>query len=71
MCERLVHYDLLLCLCSCTYVSAGVFCILWQTRECVELLSLPDRVLCLHSRWKVLFVGLANGSVVTFSLKVR
>ncbi|GAA6096561.1 zinc finger protein 106 [Tachysurus ichikawai] len=40
-----------------------------KTRECVQQLSLPDRVLCLHNRWKVLFVGLANGSVVTFSLK--
>uniref|UniRef100_A0AAR2M5D8 C2H2-type domain-containing protein n=1 Tax=Pygocentrus nattereri TaxID=42514 RepID=A0AAR2M5D8_PYGNA len=32
-------------------------------------LSLPDRVLCLHNRWKVLYAGLANGCVVTFSLK--
>ncbi|XP_072545598.1 zinc finger protein 106 [Salminus brasiliensis] len=40
-----------------------------KTRECVQQLSLPDRVLCLHNRWKVLYAGLANGSVVTFSLK--
>ncbi|XP_066526131.1 zinc finger protein 106 [Hoplias malabaricus] len=40
-----------------------------KTRECVQQLSLPDRVLCLHNRWKVLFAGLANGCVVTFSLK--
>lgn len=29
-----------------------------------------DRVLCLHSRWKILYAGLANGSVVSFCLKV-
>ncbi|XP_058254960.1 zinc finger protein 106 isoform X3 [Hemibagrus wyckioides] len=40
-----------------------------KTRECVQQLGLPDRVLCLHNRWKVLYVGLGNGSVVTFSLK--
>ncbi|KAF4084081.1 hypothetical protein AMELA_G00124460 [Ameiurus melas] len=40
-----------------------------KTRACVQQLSLSDRVLCLHNRWKVLYVGLANGSVVTFSLK--
>ncbi|XP_041927210.1 zinc finger protein 106 isoform X2 [Alosa sapidissima] len=48
-----------------------VRCYSLRTRECVEQLSLPDRVLCLHSRWKTLFVGLANGSVVTFSLKTN
>lgn len=37
----------------------------------MQQLSLPDRVLCLHNRWKVLYAGLANGSVVTFSLKVN
>lgn len=40
-----------------------------KNQECVQQLSLPDRVLCLHNRWKVLYVGLGNGSVVTFSLK--
>uniref|UniRef100_A0A8C1X8E7 Zinc finger protein 106a n=1 Tax=Cyprinus carpio TaxID=7962 RepID=A0A8C1X8E7_CYPCA len=40
-----------------------------KTTECVEQLSLPDRVLCLHNRWKTLFAGLANGSVITFSLR--
>ncbi|XP_062379099.1 zinc finger protein 106 [Sardina pilchardus] len=48
-----------------------VRCYSLRTRECVEQLSLPDRVLCLHSRWKTLFVGLANGSVVTYSLKTN
>ncbi|XP_073683153.1 zinc finger protein 106 [Garra rufa] len=40
-----------------------------KTTECLEQLSLPDRVLCLHNRWKILYVGLANGSVTTFSLR--
>ncbi|XP_058149993.1 zinc finger protein 106 [Dasypus novemcinctus] len=40
-----------------------------KTRECVEQLQLEDRVLCLHSRWRVLYVGLANGTVVTFNVK--
>uniref|UniRef100_A0A672FK98 Zinc finger protein 106a n=1 Tax=Salarias fasciatus TaxID=181472 RepID=A0A672FK98_SALFA len=42
-----------------------------QTRELEQLFSLPDRVLCLHSRWKTLFAGLANGNVVTFNLKTN
>ncbi|XP_074961755.1 zinc finger protein 106 isoform X2 [Phalacrocorax aristotelis] len=40
-----------------------------KTRECMEQFKLEDRVLCLHSRWRILFAGLANGSVVTFSIK--
>ncbi|XP_065757511.1 zinc finger protein 106 isoform X7 [Phocoena phocoena] len=39
------------------------------TRECVEQLQLEDRVLCLHSRWRILYAGLANGTVVTFNIK--
>lgn len=42
-----------------------------QTRKLQQQFSLPDRVLCLHSRWKTLYAGLANGAVVTFNLKVR
>uniref|UniRef100_A0A673YND0 Zinc finger protein 106 n=1 Tax=Salmo trutta TaxID=8032 RepID=A0A673YND0_SALTR len=42
-----------------------------RSRECVDQFSLPDRVLCLHNRWKVLYAGLANGSVVTLSLKTN
>lgn len=42
-----------------------------QTRKLQQQFSLPDRVLCLHSRWKTLYAGLANGTVVTFNLKVR
>ncbi|XP_054017495.1 zinc finger protein 106 [Dryobates pubescens] len=40
-----------------------------KTKECVEQFKLEDRVLCLHSRWRMLYAGLANGSVVTFSIK--
>ncbi|NWX81885.1 ZN106 protein, partial [Nothoprocta pentlandii] len=40
-----------------------------KTRECMEQFRLEDRVLCLHSRWRILYAGLANGSVVTFSIK--
>uniref|UniRef100_M3YEK9 Zinc finger protein 106 n=1 Tax=Mustela putorius furo TaxID=9669 RepID=M3YEK9_MUSPF len=40
-----------------------------KTRECVEHLQLEDRVLCLHSRWRILYAGLANGTVVTFNIK--
>ncbi|XP_048649097.1 zinc finger protein 106 isoform X11 [Marmota marmota marmota] len=40
-----------------------------KTRECVEQLHLEDRVLCLHSRWRILYAGLANGTVVTFNIK--
>ncbi|NXS59085.1 ZN106 protein, partial [Brachypteracias leptosomus] len=40
-----------------------------KTRECLEHFRLEDRVLCLHSRWRILYAGLANGSVVTFSIK--
>ncbi|NXL58544.1 ZN106 protein, partial [Chordeiles acutipennis] len=40
-----------------------------KTRECMEQFKLEDRVLCLHSRWRILYAGLANGNVVTFSIK--
>ncbi|XP_032300791.1 zinc finger protein 106-like isoform X5 [Coturnix japonica] len=40
-----------------------------KTKECMEQFKLEDRVLCLHSRWRILYAGLANGSVVTFSVK--
>lgn len=46
-------------------------CYSLRTRLCVEQFSLPDRVLCLHSRWNVLYAGLANGSVATFNLKTN
>uniref|UniRef100_A0A8C5QB29 Zinc finger protein 106 n=1 Tax=Leptobrachium leishanense TaxID=445787 RepID=A0A8C5QB29_9ANUR len=40
-----------------------------KTQTFVEQLNLGERVLCLHARWKILYTGLANGTVVTFSLK--
>ncbi|XP_076426553.1 zinc finger protein 106 isoform X3 [Peromyscus maniculatus bairdii] len=40
-----------------------------KTRECMEQLKLEDRVLCLHNRWRILYAGLANGTVVTFNIK--
>ncbi|NXN21764.1 ZN106 protein, partial [Nycticryphes semicollaris] len=40
-----------------------------KTRECMAQFKLEDRVLCLHSRWRILYAGLANGTVVTFSIK--
>ncbi|KAL4656170.1 zinc finger protein 106 isoform X1 [Arapaima gigas] len=42
-----------------------------KTQECQEQFSMADRVLCFHSRWKVLYAGLANGSVVSLSLKTN
>lgn len=36
----------------------------------MEQLQLEDRVLCLHSRWRILYAGLANGTVVTFNIEV-
>ncbi|XP_056623775.1 zinc finger protein 106 isoform X2 [Triplophysa dalaica] len=44
-------------------------CYSLKTTACVEQMCLPDRVLCLHIRWKILYAGLANGTVVSFSLR--
>lgn len=41
------------------------------TQKFEEHFSLSDRVLCLHNRWKTLYAGLGNGSVVTFDLKTN
>ncbi|XP_044022577.1 zinc finger protein 106 [Siniperca chuatsi] len=46
-------------------------CYSLRTRELEQQFSLSDRVLCLHSRWKILYAGLANGTVVTFNLKTN
>uniref|UniRef100_UPI0037E7FF14 zinc finger protein 106 n=1 Tax=Semicossyphus pulcher TaxID=241346 RepID=UPI0037E7FF14 len=46
-------------------------CYSLKTRELEQQFSLSDRVLCLHSRWKFLYAGLANGTVVTFNLKTN
>uniref|UniRef100_A0A8C9ZNH6 Zinc finger protein 106 n=1 Tax=Sander lucioperca TaxID=283035 RepID=A0A8C9ZNH6_SANLU len=48
-----------------------ICCYSLKTRELEQQFSLSDRVLCLHSRWKILFAGLANGTVVTFNLKTN
>ncbi|KAM4663127.1 zinc finger protein 106 [Discoglossus pictus] len=40
-----------------------------KSQEYLEQLELGERVLCLHVRWRILYAGLANGTVVTFSLK--
>ncbi|NXO40503.1 ZN106 protein, partial [Locustella ochotensis] len=42
-----------------------------KTKECMEQFKLEDRVLCLHCRWRILYAGLANGTVVTFSIKTN
>ncbi|XP_048841397.1 zinc finger protein 106-like isoform X2 [Brienomyrus brachyistius] len=44
-------------------------CYSLKNRQCVQQFCMLDRVLCLHSRWKILYAGLANGSVVSFCLK--
>lgn len=46
-------------------------CYSLKTHELETQFSLSDRVLCLHSRWKLLYAGLANGTVVTFNLKTN
>uniref|UniRef100_A0A8C4HFG5 Zinc finger protein 106a n=1 Tax=Dicentrarchus labrax TaxID=13489 RepID=A0A8C4HFG5_DICLA len=46
-------------------------CYSLKTRELEQQFPLSDRVLCLHSRWKFLYAGLANGTVVTFNLKTN
>ncbi|KAK6294998.1 hypothetical protein J4Q44_G00342240 [Coregonus suidteri] len=42
-----------------------------KSKKCLEQISLSDRVLCLHIHWNILYVGLANGSVVSFELKTQ
>ncbi|NP_001182712.1 zinc finger protein 106 [Xenopus tropicalis] len=66
---------------TCTYKkSLAVFtgssdhtirCYSVKTREFQTAWNLGERVLCFHVRWKILFAGLANGNVVTFSLKSK
>ncbi|XP_068573698.1 LOW QUALITY PROTEIN: zinc finger protein 106 [Cebidichthys violaceus] len=48
-----------------------ICCYSLKTQELEQQFSLSDRVLCLHSRWKMLYAGLANGTVVTFNLKTN
>uniref|UniRef100_A0A1A8GLN8 Zinc finger protein 106 homolog n=1 Tax=Nothobranchius korthausae TaxID=1143690 RepID=A0A1A8GLN8_9TELE len=44
-------------------------CYSLKTKKCLEKISLPDRVFCLHIAWNILYVGLANGSVISLDLK--
>ncbi|XP_038135417.1 zinc finger protein 106 isoform X1 [Cyprinodon tularosa] len=46
-------------------------CYSLKTQEFEQQFQLSDRVLCLHSRWKMLYAGLANGTVVTFNLRTN
>ncbi|XP_061600282.1 zinc finger protein 106 [Cololabis saira] len=48
-----------------------VRCYSLKTQELEQQFLLSDRVLCLHSRWKMLYAGLANGTVVTFNLRTN
>ncbi|XP_051943016.1 zinc finger protein 106 [Hippocampus zosterae] len=43
-------------------------CYSLKTQELEQQFNMADRVLCLHYRWKFLYAGLANGTVVTFDL---
>uniref|UniRef100_A0A3B3IKD3 Zinc finger protein 106 n=1 Tax=Oryzias latipes TaxID=8090 RepID=A0A3B3IKD3_ORYLA len=49
----------------------SIRCYSLQTRELEQQFVVSERVLCLHSRWTLLYAGLANGSVVTFDLKTN
>ncbi|XP_024147002.1 zinc finger protein 106 [Oryzias melastigma] len=40
-----------------------------KSKRCLEQISLPDRVLCLHVAWNILYAGLASGSVISYDLK--
>ncbi|CAL8317907.1 unnamed protein product [Merluccius merluccius] len=46
-----------------------VRCYSVKSSKCLEQISFPDRVLCLHIAWGILYVGLSNGSVVSLDLK--
>ncbi|XP_072119567.1 zinc finger protein 106 isoform X2 [Mobula birostris] len=41
------------------------------TKVRLDQFTLTDRVLSLHSRWRILYIGLANGTVFTFSVKTN
>lgn len=46
-----------------------ICCFSIKSKKCLQQLSLPDRVLCLHVSWSILYAGLANGTVISFDLK--
>ncbi|XP_074541419.1 zinc finger protein 106 isoform X2 [Halichoeres trimaculatus] len=47
----------------------SIRCYSTKTGQCVEQITLADRVLCLHVAWNILFAGLANGTVASHDLK--
>eukprot|EP00064_Thunnus_orientalis_P017359 superscaffoldBa00003663_g17440 len=46
-----------------------ICCYSIKSKKCLEQIPLPDRVLCLHIAWNILYAGLANGSVASHDLK--
>ncbi|XP_040919941.1 zinc finger protein 106 isoform X2 [Toxotes jaculatrix] len=40
-----------------------------KSKQCLQQVSLPDSVLCLHIAWNILYAGLVSGSVASFDLK--
>ncbi|XP_053330391.1 zinc finger protein 106-like [Spea bombifrons] len=42
-----------------------------KTQKFVKQIDFSEQVLCLHVRWSIVYVGLANGTVVTVSLKSK
>uniref|UniRef100_A0A8C7Z4K6 C2H2-type domain-containing protein n=1 Tax=Oryzias sinensis TaxID=183150 RepID=A0A8C7Z4K6_9TELE len=44
-------------------------CYSLKSKRCLQQISLPDRVLCLHVAWNILYAGLASGSVFSYDLK--
>ncbi|PWA27715.1 hypothetical protein CCH79_00000461, partial [Gambusia affinis] len=40
-----------------------------KSKKCLDQITLPDRVLCLHIAWNILYVGLASGCVISRDLK--
>uniref|UniRef100_UPI00398E5754 zinc finger protein 106 isoform X2 n=1 Tax=Pristiophorus japonicus TaxID=55135 RepID=UPI00398E5754 len=57
---------------ACMYTGSSdhtVRCYDVKSKVPLDQFTLSDRVLSLHSRWRVLYIGLANGTVFTFSIK--
>ncbi|XP_059505318.1 zinc finger protein 106 isoform X2 [Stegostoma tigrinum] len=59
---------------ACLYTGSSdhtVRCYDVKSKMHLDQFTLPDRVLSLHSRWRILYIGLANGSVYSFSVKTN
>ncbi|CAK6979215.1 zinc finger protein 106 [Scomber scombrus] len=57
---------------ACLYTGSSdqtICCYSIKSKKCLEQIPLPDRVLCLHIAWNILYAGLANGSVASHDLK--